>query len=466
MRTKIDPQDPLDFGPSSLKVTRAYYGKYQAVDRILSETPAILDIFHRRIVKLLSKKGRKRTAAFTSDQLLRAILVMEIEGLPYREAVVRIDDSGFLRRFVRIYDGPAMDYSLLCKAYKAVSPEAWKRMNQFLGRYAIDKSFVTGDTLRADTTACETNIHFPTDAGLLWDSYRVLSRLISKVREYDHHAVGSGRVQNRRVKRSMLRIARRRGNTEAARKELRRPYSALMAHVRRILDWSREVRVRVRAGLLAGAYDLQVTFILTGLLRDMEDYDGLVEQVLDQASRRILLGEIVPNSEKLFSIFEPHTELLIRGKAGKPIEFGHMVLLQEVEEKFITNYDVFARRPTDASLVDPVLRSHEETFGCLPQSFTTDKGFYESMAKLRELEEKIPNLSIAKKGKRTREERDREHHPVFRELQRFRAGIEGTISALKRAFKMSRCLYRSFETYCSSIGSHVFAHNLVVLARL
>ena len=143
-----------------------------------------------------------------------------------------------------------------------------------------------------------------------------------------------------------------------------------------------------------------------------------------------------------------------------------MVLLQEVEEKFITNYDVFARRPTDASLVDPVLRSHEETFGCLPQSFTTDKGFYESMAKLRELEEKIPNLSIAKKGKRTREERDREHHPVFRDLQRFRAGIEGTISALKRAFKMSRCLYRSFETYCSSIGSHVFAHNLVVLARL
>jgi len=167
---KDRPQDPLDFGPSSLKVTRAYYGKYQAVDRILSETPAILDIFHRQVAKLLSKKGRKRTAAFTSDQLLRAILVMEIEGLPYREAVIRIDDSGFLRRFVRIYDGPTMDYSLLCKAYKVISPEAWKQMNQLLGRYAIGKSLITGDTLRADTTACETNIHFPTDASLLWDS--------------------------------------------------------------------------------------------------------------------------------------------------------------------------------------------------------------------------------------------------------------------------------------------------------
>ncbi len=143
-----------------------------------------------------------------------------------------------------------------------------------------------------------------------------------------------------------------------------------------------------------------------------------------------------------------------------------MVLLQQVENKFITDYDVFARRPTLASLVAPILRRHTEIFGCLPDSFTADKEFYTSMAKLRELEETIPYVSIAKKGTRTADETDREHQPIFRALQRFRAGIEGMISALKRAFKMSRCLYRSFRTYRSSIGSHVFAHNLVVLARL
>ena len=466
MRTKIDPQDPLDFGPSSLKVTRDYYAKYQAVDGILSASPAILDIFHRQISRLLSKKGRNRTAAFTSDQLLRAILVMEIEGLPYREAAIRIDDGGFLRRFVRIYDGPAMDYSLLCKVYKAVSPDAWKQMNQLLGRYAIGRGSITGDRLRVDTTACETNIHFPTDASLLWDSYRVMSRLISAVREYDPDAVGPGRAQNGRVKRSLLRIVRRRSKTEANRKELRRPYSAMLAHVRHILDWSRQVRGRVGERLIVGVYDLQVALILTGLLREMEGYDNPIERVMDQASRRVLIGERVPNSEKLFSIFEPHTELLIRGKAGKEIEFGHMVLLQEVEKTFISDYDVFRRRPTDASQVDPILQRHKGTFGCLPESLAADKGFYESMAKLQELEQEIPHVSIAKKGKRTEEERDREHHPIFRELQRFRAGIEGTISGLKRAFKMSRCLYRSFRTYCSSIGSHVFAHNLLVLARL
>lgn len=466
MRTKLDPQDVLDFSPASLKVTRQYHEKYRIVDTVLSETPAILDLFHRQVSRLRIKHGRSRRAAFTSDQLLRAILVMEIEGLPYREAAVRIDDSHFLRRFVRVYDGPMMDYTLLCKAYKAVSPEAWRQMNDALGRYAIGKSLIKGEVLRADTTACETDIHFPTDATLLWDSYRTLSRLISKVREVDPDAVGVGRTQDRRVKRSMLRIVRKRNHSEDGNRRLRKPYAALLAHVRRILDWSRVVGDRVEERMKTGRYDLQTSLVLSGLVQEMKGYDGLVGQVLDQASRRVLLGEVVPNSEKLFSIFEPHTELLIRGKAGKQIEFGHMVLIQEVENTFISGYDTFRRRPTDASLVDPILRSHQATFGHLPSSFTADKGFYESMTRLQELERRIPHLSIAKKGRRTEEERDREHRPIFRALQRFRAGIEGTISALKRAFKMSRCLYRSFRTYCGSIGAHVLTHNLVVVARL
>ena len=177
--------------------------------RILAATPKILTVFQRDVARVLSKAGRKRTAHFTSDHLLRAILVMELEGLPYRETVVRIDDRQFLRRFVRVYAGEVLDHSLLCKAYKAVSPETWEKMNQLLGRYAIDGERITGTGLRVDTTACETNIHYPTDSSLLWDGYRVTSRLIARVRKYDAEAVGPGRLQDRRVKRLMLRIARR-----------------------------------------------------------------------------------------------------------------------------------------------------------------------------------------------------------------------------------------------------------------
>jgi len=465
MRIKLNPQEPLDFSPSRLKVTRNYHEKYSTVDRILAETPRILTLFHRDVSRVLSKAGRERRAHFTSDHLLRAILVMEIEGLPYRETVVRIDDSQFLRRFVRVYDSEVMDHTLLCKAYKAVSPETWQEMNRLLGRYAIDRELISGTQLRVDTTACETNVHYPTDSSLLWDGYRVTSRLIARVREYDAVAVGPGRLQDRRVKRLMLRITRRAANKEEDRSKLERPYRALLAHVARVLVWSRQVRTRVRARLQSGAYDLQVGRVLTGLVTELEGYDALIGKVLDQASRRVLEGEKVPNSEKLFSIFEPHTELLIRGKVAKPIEFGHMILLQQVEQKFITGYQVFEHRPNDAALIDAILKSHRKTFGQLPEALTADKGFYHSMEKLRLLESTIPNVSIAKKGSRTEEERTREHLPTFRALQRFRAGIEGTISALKRVFKMCRCLYRSFRTFCSSVGAHVFAHNLIVLAR-
>ncbi len=465
MRSKLNPQEPLDFSPARLKVTRDYHAKYDAVDRILAETPEILTFFHREVSTVLSKAGRQRQAHFTSEHLLRAILVMEIEGLPYRETVVRIDDSQFLRRFVRIYEGAMMDHSLLCKAYKAIAPETWEKMNQRLGRYAIDRGLISGTRLRADTTACETNIHYPTDSSLLWDCYRVTARLIARVREYDAEAVGPGRLQNRRVKCLTLRITRRAANKADDRSKLTRPYRALLAHVSRVLTWSRQVRTRMRERLESGTYDLQAGLILTGLLNELAGYDGLTEQVIDQASRRILAGEQVPNAEKLFSVFEPHTELLLRGKVAKPIEFGHMILVQQVAEKFITGYEVFEHRPHDASLVDSILKHHQKTFGQLPESFTADKGFYQGMDQLRALERTIPHVSIAKQGARTAAETAREHHPVFRALQRFRAGIEGTISALKRVFKLCRCMYRSFRTFCSSVGAHVFAHNLVVLTR-
>src|SRR5207244_5254098 len=116
----------------------------------------------------------------------------------------------------------------------------------------------SGTHLRVDTTACETNIHYPTDSSLLWDGYRVISRLIARVREYDAEVVGAGRLQDRRVKRLTLRITRRAANKEEDRNKLARPYRALLAHVARVLAWSRQLRARVRVRLQRGTYDLQL----------------------------------------------------------------------------------------------------------------------------------------------------------------------------------------------------------------
>jgi IS5 family transposase len=467
VRIKLDPQVALTYGGSHLKATIQYFERYSSINQILLDVPAILEAFHQDAARPLERAARKRRSRFTSDHLLRAILVMDIEALTYRETSIRIDDSEFLRRFVGIHSGPAMDYSTLAKVFKAIRPETWKLINRHLADRAISEEHIEGNTLRSDTTTHETNVHYPTDSSLLWDSYRVLARLLDELRGYDGESVGDGHLQTKYVKRLALQIARRANPTESGQEKVERLYPPLLAEVSRILIWSREARTQCEVRLAKGLCGTHgICDLISPLLLQMHRFEGLTARVIDQAQRRVLGGESVPNAEKILSIFEPHTELLKLGKAAKPVEFGHMVLLSQVENKFISNYDVFEKRPSDASLVDGILADHKALFGHLPESFAADKGFYESMEKLRQLEVIIPDVSIAKKGSRNAEETAREHAATFKALQRFRAGIEGSISYLKRCFKLRRCLYRSFDTFCGSVGSHVFAHNLVVLTRL
>ena len=466
MRIKSDLQESLALGPSSLQITRAYYQKYQRIDQILRDTPKLLDAFHRDTAKMLEGSRRCRRSQFTSEQLLRSILVMEVERLTYRDTTIRIDDSVFLRRFVGIPFGEVMDFTTLNKIYKAIRPQTWKKINDDLTRYAIECELITGTSLRVDTTAYETNIHFPTESSLLWDGYRVIGRLIDAIRAYAPEAVGLRRLQRRRVKRLAHLIARQSRHKGGHREKMRKPYGALLAQVSGIVEWAAAIQRDCRERISRVHYDLDTMSVLQRLLGELEDFASLTSQVIDHTRRRVFEGEKVPHSEKVLSLFESHTELLLRGKVGKPIEFGHMILLHQVENKFISDYEVFKKRPSDESLVNGILLRHENKFGQLPENFAADKGFYKSMEKIRQLESWIDNVSIAKKGSRTAAEIKREHQPVFRQLQRFRAGIEGSISFLKRCFRMGRCLYRSFKTYCSSVGSHIFAHNLLVLARL
>lgn len=142
-----------------------------------------------------------------------------------------------------------------------------------------------------------------------------------------------------------------------------------------------------------------------------------------------------------------------------------MIFIQQVEEKFISDYDVFEKRPVDYDLIDPALESHRRTFGENPQEFSADKGFYESIERIKKLEEEVDVVSICKKGRRTEEETERETSEAFRRGQRFRAGVEGTISVLKRALGMWRCLNKGWRHFVSTVGATIFAHNLLVLAR-
>ncbi len=159
-------------------------------------------------------------------------------------------------------------------------------------------------------------------------------------------------------------------------------------------------------------------------------------------------------------------ELIKRGKAGKPVEFGHKVLLAETAEKYIFHYEAYPKKREDKELIEETLENHRRMFETNPEVLAADKGFYENMEQLKGLEQQIETVSICKKGRRNHEEKKRESTKEFKMGQRFRAGVEGTISVLKRAFKLNRCLYRGFKNYATSLGCAVFCHNLGLLTRL
>ncbi len=460
MRRAKDGQGTFDFQPAKLKLTCEYQERYRRIDDLLREVPEVLRRVHADLRKALERANRERTrrCQYTSEHVLRLAICQIMEGASLREIVVRVDDSNFLRRFCRFGPDKMMGHTLFCSLRNSIRPKTWKAVNKLLSEHALYAKLITGEELRVDTTACETNIHYPTDSSLLWDVYRTLARLIKTARKIDPSLAADRRVHKKKAKRLYTAIHRAVGkNTRAA--NLKPQYEALLGLVGHILQIGAEVSTAlVRRKKSLGASVISLAF-------QLDHYLGLGARVVDQTERRVLRGGKMPNDEKLFSIFEPHTELLKRGKAGKPIEFGHMVLVGQTREKFISDYEVYEKKPTEHALVDGMLNHHEKLFGVRPSVFAADKGFYESPQKLAELEESIGVVAIGKKGQRTQSELEREHSLAFKLGHAFRAGIEGTISFLKRCLRLHRCFNKGWTHYAATIGATVFVHNLLILAR-
>lgn len=470
MRPKCNHQPEFDFHHrSNLKVTNDYYEKYEAVSGILDENPQIMDLVHEDTKDVLdstrSDDERGGEYRYSSDTVLRTVICQVIEGDSLRDIIIRIDDSNYLRRFVRIYNGPMLDYTTLCNLKNCISVETWKKINEVLAGHAVDQGLIDGEKMRLDTTAVETNIHWPADSAQLWDTYRVLARLIEQGRAIDPAVVGNRRLQTRKAKRLYAKISRMASKKSTVQEKLRPLYERLIELTLAICDWAEQVRQNLEEGCRQGRWDLHQSPLAKVIASELAHYHQLGLWVIDQASRRVLNGETVPNQEKIFSIFEPHTELLKRGKAAKPLEFGHMIQIQQVDGKFITDYEVFEKRPVEHELLKPALEKHKQLFGRYPETVAADKGYYESMSSIAKLNKIIKLVSIAKKGSRTEEEAKRESDCEFRSAQRFRAGVEGTISYLKRILGLFRCYNKGLQHFVCTIGAAIFTHNLLNLAR-
>ena len=340
-----------------------------------------------------------------------------------------------------------MDFTFLDKCFLAIRPETWKRVNELLGQYGVAQERSARKVIRTDTTVVESNIHYPTDSSLLWDTWRVASRLL--------HG------QERSIRRVAPPLPRPQDQAAAP---VHHPLHAQQVEVPPAEGESDLPHADRADGLDRGdcrgilpRAAAQGNAALAAVALELKAYLPSMQTVVATARRAQVAGETVPASERVFSLFEQHTELIKRGKRQKPVEFGHKVLLCESAEKFITDYEVYEKQQADCELTEAVIERHENLFGARPEVLAADKGFCPAEAKFEELAEQVETLAIPR---RMQDFVDK----VLAHWQAFRAGIEGTISGLKRAFRLVRCFFRGFRSFAAAVGLGVFCHNLIVLA--
>jgi IS5 family transposase len=450
MRLKKEAVLSFEWSDEGLpKVVRDYRARYRAISQLLDENPEILDLVHKDLQKLSEGDSKGRGGDYTSENILRALVVQHLEGLPFRDAVIRIGSDPFLQDFLRMRKKAVMDFTFLDRCFLAIRPKTWKRVNDLLGRHAVQQNVVDAAVIRTDTTVVETNIHYPTDASLLWDTWRVASRLLKQAREIDP-ASCPHRFHDRKIKKLYRYVTRY--TSSSSKRRQRKVKSAFRTLIERT-GW-----IVAIAAEFCGWAASQGDMALAAVALELKAYLPSMGKIVATARRAQLEGETVPASERVFSLFEPHTELIKRGKRQKPVEFGHKVLLCESSEKFITDYEVYEKQQADCNLTESVIERHEKLFGTKPEVLAADKGFCPAEEKFDQLAQQVDTLAIPR---RMQDFVDK----MLVHWQAFRAGIEGTISGLKRAFRLARCLFRGFKSFQRAVGLGVFCHNLIVLAE-
>lgn len=403
--------------------------------------------------------GRK---GVTPQQVLRSLILMRVKNWDYRELRERIADGLTLRRFADFNAQPVPKHDAFQRAFSRVTPRTLRLVNELLITAAVATGLEDGGKLRVDTTVVQTDVHHPTDNTLLWDVVRVVTRLVGQLASAIARPIKGFPNRTRAARRRMQALQRM--TTTQRQAHQRTKYRELIGIAEEVVE---RARGSLRHTSKVRATDPVAGLAVEGLRRQIEHYCGLGVRVIDQARRRVLQGEQVPNAEKIYSIFEPHTDLIKRGKVQTPVEFGHKVFLAESAQGLITQYEVLNGNPGDEDHVEASLRRHQAMFGSAPQLYGSDRGFFSEKNLATCARSGVAMACIPQRGGTKSAEREaHEKSPAFKKGQRFRAGIEGRISVLFRGRGMKRCLAEGRERFELLVGAAVLANNLLMIASL
>jgi transposase, IS5 family len=460
----VDRYPPMSLFALVPELVAEFEPVLRELDRLLDDD----EIFHRVKADLARRaphsltRGRPGTPV---EVVLRLLVVKRLYGWSYEEVERFVADSLVLRQFCRVYLERVPDDTTLLRWANLIEPATLAALNERVVALARGLKVTRGRKLRVDSTVVETTIHHPSDSGLLGDGVRVLSRLLRRARAVLGEAAAAGvsrgvfRTRTRSVRRlaqRLHRLARRKG--AAAAEEMRRAYARVIGVARRSRDQAAAVCAALRARSEATAQRL---------VRQFETFLPRVERAIAQTVRRVLKGEAVPAAEKIVSLFEPHTRIIVRHKAGKPVEFGRKLWLEEVEGGIVSGWRLLEAPGQDAPQLVPSLAAHRQRFGKPPRLLTADRGVFSPRNEAQAERAGVRRVAIPAAGRAsgTPERIRAERRGWFRRGLRFRAGIEGRISVLQRCYGLDRCRDHGERGMGRWVGWGIVTANLGRIAR-
>jgi IS5 family transposase len=417
---------------------------------------ALLLIIQQELAKRCKKSKTRGRPGTTAEIILRMMLLKHFRDWSFEDLTREVRANLVYREFTRIGGGKVPDDKTMGRLARQLGPEVVEKVHQRVVEIALEKKVASGRKLRVDTTVVETNIHYPTDSSLLGDGVRVLTRVMKKVSEVAGQVGTALRDRSRSIKLKVLAIARAsRNKSESGKQKLEQAYVQLLEATSRVVGQAKKFSQEITEGIKRGNRKL-----LKKAKRQLDEMIPRVQQVLRQTRQRVLHGN-TRTEGKLLSVFEPETEVIRKGKAKKPNEFGKLVKIQEAENQLITHYEVLEKRPADSTLLIPSLQQHIQQFGQAPQALAADPGFFSAANEAAAEKMGVKRVSIPSNGTPGKQRKERQKKRWFKKLQKWRTGCEGRISVLKRRHGLQRSRYKGLCGIKRWVGFGVIADNLI-----
>jgi IS5 family transposase len=356
------------------------------------------------------------------------------------------------------------DAKTLGRQALALGPEVVRQIHRRLVKLAVDNKVVQGRKMRVDTTVVETNIHYPTDSSLLGDGDRVLTRLMKKVTAIAGAAGTKLRDSMRSGQRLVAQIARAsRAKGEKGKEKIAPLYRQLLEITGRVVGQAQRFSAEIASGV-KGSSDFLEQAKLRGLKAGIDDMVGTVKKVVYQAKARVFGGD-TPVEGKILSVFETSTEVIRKGKASKPTEFGKMIKIQEAENRIAIDFQVYDHKPSDSDLLMASMETHRTVMGRTPDLVAADAGFYSARNVTQAEEMGVKRVSVPNRSTKSQVRRQFQKQRWFQKGQKWRTGCEGRTSLLKRRHGLRRSLYQQEAGMKRWVGLGVIADNLINIGR-